>query len=72
MVSKPRVPMHVSPKFEKRVKELQKKIRKKNGENMSLRDITENLINLPDFEKLEKNLLSGGEELQLNLDQRRR
>lgn len=73
MASKSRVPMQVSENFEKKVKELQKKIRKKTGDNISLREITENIINTPDFEKLENKILQGDDEnIQLNLDRRRK
>jgi hypothetical protein len=54
---KQRVPMQVSPEFEKRIKKLQEEIRRKDGQNISLRDITEKIIKTIDFEEMEKNLL---------------
>jgi hypothetical protein len=49
--------MQVSPEFEKRIKKLQEEIRRKDGQNISLRDITEKIIKTIDFEEMEKNLL---------------
>jgi len=68
-----RKPLMSSPNFHQRLEELQKKIRKKTGENPSLTDLTErmaqsfdvienSIINL-DFKKID---------LRLNLDRRKK
>jgi len=72
MVSKPRVPMQVSPLFEKRIKDLQRNIMKKQGKSISMRDITERIAYSKDFEKLEQQLLNvGKQDLRVNLDRRK-
>jgi len=72
MGSKSRVPMQVSPVFEIRIKDLQKKIMQKQGENISLRDLTEKIIKTPNFEELEKAILSVDNiDIKINLDRRK-
>lgn len=69
MASKPRVPMQVSPEFEKRLKELQKKIMKKEGVVISLRDLTEKV----NFKEVEEKILNGAkEDIKLTFDRRRK
>ena len=65
--NKPRMPMQVSDAFEKKLKELQKKIRMKTGENPSLRDITEDIVKFAYFEEFEKKLLNGDMEINLKI-----
>lgn len=69
MANKTRVPMQVSPNFEKRIKGLQEKIMKKQGKNISLRELTEKISKAKDFDKLEEAILRGNNiEIKLNLD----
>ena len=72
--NKPRRPMQVSDDFEKKLKELQKKIRMKTGDNPSLRDITDDIVKFAYFEEFEKKLLNGDLEMNINIkmDRRRR
>lgn len=70
-MGKSRVPMQVSPKFEERVKMIQKEIMKKQGEKMSLRDITEHIEKVIDLDKLEKILMNSANiDLKITLDRR--
>ena len=57
MANKSRVPMQVSPKFEKRIKALQESIMKKQGRVVSLRDLTE-IANIPTVDDFEKDILN--------------
>lgn len=73
MVSKPRVPMQVAPEFDAKIKELQRQIMKAQGENISLRDITEKISKSPDFKNLEKNILNVANiDFKINLDRRKK
>jgi len=73
MGSKTRVPMQVDPDFEVRIKNLQKAIRIRQGENLSLREITGNIARMPNFDDLEKELLKVGvPDIKLNLDRRKK
>lgn len=72
MATKKRVPMQVAPEFEIRIKNLQKSIMKKQGEKVSMRDLTKEISISTDFEALERKLLGiGKEDLKLNLDKRK-
>ena len=72
MANKSRVPLQVAPEFEQRIKNLQIKIRKKQGENISLREITKKIAKTPSFEELEKAILNVDKiEIKLNLDKRK-
>ena len=65
--------MQVDPDFEVRIKNLQKAIRIKQGENLSLREITGNIARMPNFDDLEKELLKVGVPgIKLNLDRRKK
>jgi len=67
--NKPRVPMQVSPAFEKKLKELQKKIMQKDGVVISLRDLTEQV----DFKKVEEMILKDAKiDIKISLDRRRK
>ena len=46
-MSKNRSPLQVSPEFKKRLDEIQRKIRMSQGENRSLREITDEIIKSP-------------------------
>jgi len=73
MASKSRVPMQVSPEFEIRIKKLQSEIMRKQGKSVSLRDLTERVVKLPNFDQLEKDILNvGSVDLKLNFDRRKR
>ena len=56
---KSRKPMHVDPFFEMKMKELQKKIMKQEGESISLRELTNRISRDPDFDMIEKKILGG-------------
>ena len=65
--------MQVAPEFETRIKDLQKAIMKKQGEKVSMRDLTKEVSISTDFEALERKLLGiGNGDLKLNLDRRKR
>jgi len=73
MVSKPRVPMQVAPEFEARIKQIQRQIMKAQGENISMRDITEKISKSPNFNSLEKDILKIATiDFKINLDRRKR
>lgn len=63
---KRRVPAQVSERFMKRLKDLQRKIRMKYGEEESLGDLTEKMATSIKFDELEKSILEKGE-LKLDL-----
>lgn len=68
-MAKGRVPMQVSPVFEKKLKELQKKIMKQDGVVISLRDLTEQV----DLKNIEDAILKEAKnDIKLSLDRRRR
>ena len=50
--------MMVDPDFERLVKQIQVNIRMKNGENISLREITKRISNLPELTDIEERILS--------------
>jgi len=71
LVSKSRVPMQVSPMFEQRIKQLQKEIMKKDGEKISMRDLTEKVVKSTDFDALEKSILNVANfDINIGLDRR--
>ena len=73
MVNKSRAPMQVSPLFMLRVKNLQKKIMKKDGEKIALRDLTEEIVKNASFEDLEKSILNVANfDINIGLDRRGR
>lgn len=68
-----RIPLQVSPKFKKRLDEIQRKIMIAQGEKKSLRELTENIISSPLFEDIERNLIKAGDlkmDIKLKLDRR--
>jgi len=73
LATKKRVPMQVAPEFEIRIKDLQKTIMQKQGEKISIRDLTKEVSINIDFEALERRLLGvGSKDIKLNLDRRKR
>jgi len=65
--------MQVSPEFEFRIKKLQSEIMKKQGKNVSLRDLTEKIIKIPSFADLEKEILRIDMiDIKINVDRRRK
>jgi len=73
-MGKMRVPLQVAPEFEQRLKKLQEEIMKRNGKNISLRDLTENIAKAVDFTEVEKNLLNtiSHLDIKITMDRRRR
>jgi len=73
LATKKRVPMQVAPEFEIRIKDLQKAIMQKQGEKVSMRELTKEISISTDFKALEKKLLGiGNEDFKLNLDRRKK
>jgi hypothetical protein len=72
-MSKSRVPLQVSNKFAERLKELQRSIRRSTGNDRSLRDLTEDLVNTELFEEIEKKLTKtnlNGIDIKVRFDRR--
>lgn len=70
-MAKSRIPMQVAPKFEEDLKYIQKKIMKKEGVKISLRDLTEKMD--IDLEGIEDKILKGVKvDIKINLDRRRK
>jgi len=68
-----RTPLQVSPEFKRKLDEIQKKIMMSQGEKKSLREITEDIINSPMFNEIEKNLIKSGNlkmDIKIKLDGR--
>lgn len=71
MGNKNRVPMQVAPEFKNRITELQRKIMQKQGEKISIRDLTENFAKSTNFEQLENSLLNVGNiDIKIKFDRR--
>ena len=73
MALKNRSPLQVSPEFKKKLEELQKKIMMAQGEKPSFRKITEEIINSPMFDEIEKNLVKSGDikmDIKVRFDRR--
>jgi len=72
-MTKLRRPMQVSPKFADRLRDLQRKIRMANGDDISFRDLTENIVSNPMFNDLEKKLINKNlkSDLKIRFDMRR-
>ena len=77
-MKKSRKPMHVDICFEERMKQLQKKIRKKDGENVSLRELTKQIPKFEEFGIIEDKILdiamNGSDDgvFNINFDKRRK
>lgn len=72
--NKPRRQVQVSEDFEKKLKDIQKKIRIKTGENTSMRDITDDIVKWAEFEEFEKKLINGDLDfnIRIKMDRRQR
>lgn len=68
-MSKSRVPLQVSPKFMQKLKEIQKKIMMK-GQQISLRDLTEDIANLPVLNEIENKLIKKDINIGIKFDRR--
>lgn len=69
--AKRRNPMQVDADFETRVKEIQRKIRMKKGEDCSLREITGRIVRVPEFNLIEEKILqnrTSGNSLDVNIN----
>jgi hypothetical protein len=55
-----RSPLQVSLEFKKKLDEIQRKIRMAQGENRSLREITDDIVKSPMFIDIEKSLIKSG------------
>jgi len=65
--------MQVSPAFEERIKSLQKQIMKKDGEKVSMRDLTEKVVKSASFDDLEKSILNVANfDINIGLDRRKK
>lgn len=71
-MNKTRRPLQVSDKFLEKLKELQKKIRMKTGDDKSLRELTENIVETGAFEELEKQIVQGNVSVDIRLKMDRR
>lgn len=71
-MAKSRVPMQVSPEFELKLKKLQEQIRRNDGKNISLRDLTERIIKSVKFQDIENTILNNSFDIKINMDRRRR
>lgn len=67
MKSNNRKPMFVDEDFEKRMKDLQRKIRMKKGEEISLRQLTKELPKFEEFNIIENKILGDAEEIAFSL-----
>lgn len=50
--------MQVSDEFEKKLKDIQRKVRMKSGEDISLRKLTEYIANSIQFDDIEKSIIN--------------
>lgn len=64
--------MQVSPEFELKLKKLQEQIRRNDGKNISLRDLTERIIKSVNFQDIENTILNNSFDIKINMDRRRR
>lgn len=67
--------MRTSNEFEKRIKRIQAKIMSKKGRYESHTKITDKMVKLPDWEKIEEELLNeedGGFDIKLKMDRRKK
>ena len=68
---KKRVPMQVAPEFKARMENIQTQIMKLQGKKISIRDLTETIAKVSDFEYLEKFITEMmPNDFKLNLDRR--
>jgi uncharacterized protein YihD (DUF1040 family) len=62
-----RIPLQVSPKFADKLKDLQRKIRMKTGNDRSLRDLTDDLVSSKIFEDIEQQILNQGMKIDFKI-----
>jgi len=62
-----RKPMHIDIKLDRRLKELQKKIRMKSGDETSLRKLTEVWAISPEMDMFEKRLLGDANKISFEI-----
>ena len=67
MAKQNRVPLQVSPRFSDKLKELQRNIRMKTGNDRSLRELTEDIVSTPIFEEIERKLLNGDIKMDIKI-----
>jgi len=72
MGNKSRVPLQVSDKFLEKLKELQKKIRMKTGDDVSMRKLTEDIVGTEAFDELEKKIIKGDIDVDIRIKMDRR
>ena len=68
-----RTPLQVSPKFKKRLDDIQRKIMFSQGQKKSLREITDEIVTSPMFNEIEKNMVKAGNikvDFKIKLDRR--
>jgi hypothetical protein len=73
MAKENRSPLQVSPQFKRKLDEIQKKIMLAKGEKKSFREITENIINSPQFKDIEQDIVKSGDlklDIKLRFDRR--
>ena len=70
---KTRTPLQVSPKFLEALKDLQRKIRMSSGDDISLRELTDNLVSTQAFQEVERRLIKGDlkADIQIRFDMRK-
>ena len=68
-----RSPLQVSPEFKKRLDEIQREIMMAQGKKKSLREITDDIVENPMFNEIEKNMIKSGNirvDFKIKLDRR--
>lgn len=72
-MTKKRRPMNVADNFQAKLKEVQEKFRRENGKEISMRDITEDIVKWDQFEEFERKLLNGDVNfnIKIKMDSRR-
>lgn len=71
-MSKNRVPLQVSERFLEKLKELQRKIRMKTGDDKSLRELTEKITSTQAFEELENKIIQNDFDIDIKIRMDRR
>ena len=72
-MTKTRTPLQVSPKFLQGLKDLQRKVRMSSGDDISLRELTDNLVSTQAFQEVERRLIKGDlkADIQIRFDMRK-
>lgn len=63
-----RQPLMASEKFVERMKILQRKIRMKKGDEVSMRKLTEDIISMPLFNDIENMLLNSDKKISMDIN----